>query len=122
MSIGAPHLSVAELEAFAGLVEGLAVHPGVELFVNTGRDVLEGAPGPAATLAQAGVHVVVDTCTYITPIMRAGPGRVVMMNSAKSAYYAPGNLGLDVVFGSLEECVRSSVEGRVWRDPGLWAD
>jgi hypothetical protein len=25
------------------------------------------------------------------------------------------------VFGSLDECVRSGVEGRVWRDPQLWA-
>ena len=29
--------------------------------------------------------------------------------------------GLQVVFGSLLECVRSAAEGKVWRDKGLWA-
>ena len=64
--------------------------------------------------------MVVDTCTYITPILDPGR-RVVMTNSAKWAYYAPGNIGVDVVFGSLEECVRSAYRGSVWRDPDLWA-
>jgi predicted aconitase len=43
-----------------------------------------------------------------------------MTNSAKWAYYAPGNFGVDVVFGSIEECVRSAEAGRVRRDPALW--
>jgi predicted aconitase len=45
-----------------------------------------------------------------------------MTNSAKWAYYAPGNLGVQVVFGSLAECVRSAAEGKVWRDPEIWTD
>jgi hypothetical protein len=32
------------------------------------------------------------------------------------------NVGAEVVFGSLEECVRSAASGRVWRDERLWAD
>jgi hypothetical protein len=30
--------------------------------------------------------------------------------------YAPANVGVDVVFGSLEECVLSALAGRVIRD------
>jgi len=45
-----------------------------------------------------------------------------MTNSGKWAYYAPGNLGLQVVLGSLAECVRSAAEGTVWRDASVWAD
>ena len=67
------------------------------------------------------MRVVVDTCTYITPILDP-TRRVVMTNSGKWAYYAPGNIGIQVVFGSLEECVRSAIEGRVWRDERLWRD
>ena len=67
------------------------------------------------------MQFVVDTCTYITPILRER-ARVAMTNSAKWAYYAPGNLGLDVVFGSLRECVESAVRGEVWRDRDLWSD
>ncbi len=43
-----------------------------------------------------------------------------MTNSAKWAWYAPANLGFDVVFGSMDECVRSASLGRVWRDPDVW--
>ena len=67
------------------------------------------------------MSLVVGTCTYVTPILPARD-RVVMTNSAKWAHYAPANIGVDVVFGSLEECVRSAELGRVWRDPDLWAD
>jgi predicted aconitase len=48
--------------------------------------------------------------------------RVLMTNSAKYAYYAPGLLNTKVVFGTLQDCVRSAVEGRVVRDESLWAD
>ena len=63
--------------------------------------------------------MVVDTCTYITPVMKARPG-AVMTNAAKWAYYAPANLGVEVVFGSLEECVESAVAGEVRRDDRIW--
>jgi hypothetical protein len=37
----------------------------------------------------------------------------VMTNSAKWAYYAPGNLGVKVALGSLRECVASAIAGKV---------
>ena len=43
-----------------------------------------------------------------------------MTDSAKWAYYAPGNIGARVVFGSTEECIRSAIAGRVIRDDALW--
>ncbi|MFT6943066.1 MAG: putative aconitase, partial [Nitriliruptoraceae bacterium] len=61
-----------------------------------------------------------DTCTYVTPILDIGPG-AVLTNSAKWAYYAPGNIGVDAVFASLGECVASAVAGRVVLDPQLGA-
>jgi predicted aconitase len=65
------------------------------------------------------VQIVTDTCTYITPILTGRPG-AVMTNSAKWAWYAPNNLGYQVAFGSLEECVESAVRGVVWRDASEW--
>jgi len=44
-----------------------------------------------------------------------------MTNSGKFAHYSPGNIGRQVVYGSLEECVRSAAAGVVWRDETLWA-
>jgi hypothetical protein len=95
----------------------------VDLFISTGRDVLAEVErrGWLSFLQATGARMVTDTCTYITPIMRVKDGPV-MTNSAKCAWYAPMNVGAEVVFGSLEECVRSAVSGRVWRDEFLWAD
>jgi predicted aconitase len=39
----------------------------------------------------------------------------VMTNSGKWAHYAPGNLGIDVAFGTLAECIASAASGRVTR-------
>ena len=74
--------------------------------------------GIAEVLESSGVRIVTDTCTYISPILGKLNG-LVMTNSAKWAWYAPGNLGYQVVFASLEECVESAVRGRVWRDPAM---
>ena len=70
--------------------------------------------GLIATLKQARFTVVVDTCTYVTTIMRDYAG-AVMTNSGKWAHYAPGNLGVDVAFGTLVDCLNSAARGRVTR-------
>jgi hypothetical protein len=121
VSLGTPHLSLAQFESLTPHLRGITIHPDVRVYVNTSRHVLREveARGWLAVFREAGITVVVDTCTYITPVMEQGSAPV-MTDSAKWAFYAPGNLGVEVVFGSLEECVRSAVEGRVWRDPSLW--
>ena len=68
--------------------------------------------GIAASLDAAGVRIVTDTCTYNTPILGKVDG-LVMTNSAKWAWYAPGNIGVDVLFADLEACVESAVQGKV---------
>ena len=75
--------------------------------------------GWLARLQAVSVQVIVDTCVVVTPIVRARGG-VLMTNAGKFAHYAPGNIGLQVVYGSLAECVRSGAVGRVWRDEALW--
>lgn len=123
VSLGTPHFSLEEIAQLVPLLDGVRIAPGVECYVSTGRHILEEAErrGWRERCERAGVRFVVDTCTYITPILRER-ARVAMTNSAKWAYYAPGNLGLDVVFGSLRECVESAVRGEVWRDRDLWSD
>jgi predicted aconitase len=123
VSVGTPHFSAAEFRALAAMIEGRIVAPGIEFYVNTSRQVLAeaAAEGTLHPLRAAGVEVVTDTCTYITPILRGQSG-VVMTNSGKWAWYAPGNLGVAVAFGSLEDCVASATAGRIVRDEGLWGD
>jgi len=86
------------------------------VYINTGRHEWERllADGRAKELEAAGVTVVVDTCTYVTAIIRDLSG-AVMTNSGKWAYYAPGNLGVDVAFGTLADTMLSARAGRVVR-------
>ena len=121
VSIGTPHASLAELERLAGLLGTDEV--AVPLYVNVGREMLAEAQGRGLVprLESLGVRVVSDTCTYISPVMDEVNGSV-MTDSAKWAWYAPANLGVGVVIGGLEECVRSAVAGRVLLDETLWAD
>jgi hypothetical protein len=120
VSVGTPHASLAELERLTGLLGTDEV--AVPLYVNVGRDVLAKAEGGGLVprLESMGVRVVSDTCTYISPVMDEVSGSV-MTDSAKWAWYAPAKLGVDVVIGGLEECVRSAVAGRVLLDETLWA-
>jgi predicted aconitase len=122
VNVGTPHFSVHEFGELVRLLADRRVHPEVEFYANTSRHVLAEiqARGWLAVLETAGVRLVVDTCTYVTAILRH-TGGVVMTNSAKWAWYAPGNLGVQVSFGSLRECVDSAVEGRIVRDDGLWS-
>jgi predicted aconitase len=123
VNVGTPHFSVHEFGELVRLLAARRVHPEVEFYANTSRHVLAEiqARGWLAALEGAGVRLVVDTCTYVTAILRDTDG-VVMTNSAKWAWYAPGNLGVRVAFGSLRECVESAVEGRIMRDDLLWSE
>ena len=119
VNLGTPHYSARQIARLQHLLAGRRIHPDVTLYVNTGRDVLASSAEIVESLEDLGVVFVTDTCTYVTPILPAGPG-VAMTDSAKWAYYAPGNLGVDAVFGSTSDCVESAVAGRVIRDKRPW--
>ena len=99
------------------------MHADTAFYASTSRYVYAQIQqeGWTELLARAGVQVIVDTCTYFSPAVRGCRGRV-MTNSAKWAYYAPGLLAVESIFGTLEECVESAVRGEVWRDARLWRD
>ena len=121
VSLGTPHASLDELRRYAVMLGGRRVHPDVRLLISTGRDTLAAAAkvGITERLREAGAELLVDTCSYIAPILAPSDG-ATMTDSAKWAYYAPGNVGARVVFGSTAECIRSAVAGRVVRDDALW--
>ncbi len=125
VSLGTPHYSVDEIATLAGLLGERRVHPDVDVFVSTGRDVLAEANlrGDAERCRSAGVKFVVDTCTYITPILRAIDG-IAMTDSAKWAWYAPGNIGAEVVFADVTDCIESAIAGklRVRVDESWWTN
>jgi predicted aconitase len=119
--LGSPHFSVAEFQRLAPLVAGRRAHPRVKFLITSGRLMKEQAEraGVLAPIAAFGAQITLDTCILASPMLPPEI-RTLMTNSAKYAYYAPSLLNTRVTFGSLADCVRSAVEGRVVRDESLW--
>ncbi len=119
--LGSPHFSLAELSRLAPLVAGRHVHPRVKFLVTSSRLMKERAhdTGVLAPIAAFGAQITLDTCILASPMLPPEI-KTLMTNSAKYAYYAPSLLNTRVTFGSLADCVRSAIEGRVVRDESLW--
>jgi len=119
--LGSPHFSLAEFRQLAPLLAGQRAHPSVQFLVTSSRIMTELAEraGYLKASQDFGGRVTVDTCILATPMLPPEI-KTLMTNSAKYAYYAPGMLDRQVVFGGLADCVRSAVEGHVVRDETLW--
>lgn len=119
--LGSPHFSLAEFEQLEPLLNGSVCHPDVTFLVTSSRamTLLARKAGLLDALKEFGGRVTVDTCILATPMLPPEI-KTLMTNSAKYAYYAPGLLNTQVTYGSLADCVRSAIAGRVLRDDSLW--
>ncbi|MGF7159366.1 hypothetical protein FHS85_000985 [Rhodoligotrophos appendicifer] len=116
VSLGTPHFSRAEWKQLLPILRRIAPARGIPIYVNTGRATLEQLVGEGDFEGTEAFTLlpVADTCTYTTAILKRLDG-AVMTNSGKWAHYAPGNLGVSVAFGGMEDCILSAAEGRVVR-------
>jgi len=114
--VGCPHFSFDEFRRLAELIRHQRGTSAVDFFVLTGTQshALALRHGLLDVLAGFGAKVTLDTCMFHTPLLPPH-ARTIMTDSGKCAYYAPGELNVQVAFGSLADCVRSAVAGRVCR-------
>jgi len=119
--LGSPHFSLAEFRRLAPLLRGKRKHPEVKFLVTSSRAMTQLAhrAGLLGPLQEFGAQITVDTCILTSPMLPEEI-RNLMTNSAKFAYYAPGLLGKQIAFGSLEDCVNSAVAGVIQRDESRW--
>ena len=119
--LGSPHFSLSEFAALAAQVQGEKRHPKVQFLITASRIVRELAAraGYLDSIKRFGGTVTVDTCILTSPML-SSKTKTLMTNSAKYAYYAPGLLGTRIIYGDLEDCVRSAISGRIERDDTLW--
>lgn len=119
--LGSPHFSLQEFARLAPLLEGKLKHPEVRFLVTSSRAMtaLAEQNGHLQSLKDFGAEVTLDTCILTSPML-SPEIKTIMTNSPKYAYYAPGLLDTEVVFGSLEDCMRSAVSGEVVREETLW--
>ncbi len=111
--VGTPHFSITEFAHVVEVLDGRRVSEGVTFLATTSRAVANelSLRNLDRVLAEAGVHVVLDTCTYYPP-HPSGVDGLTLTNSAKWAYYGQGLLEVPIGFTSLERCVESAVAGR----------
>ena len=121
IALGTPHFSYNEFERLVTLLNDRPVSPNLIFYLTTSRHVFEQArqQGWTASLEASGIKIITDTCTYFSPAVNGLQG-LIMTNAAKWAYYAPGMLSVEVVLGSLSECVESAIAGKVLLDS--WVD
>ncbi len=124
--MGCPHFSFGEFQHLAHAIRSQHAHaiaPEVLFLVMTNQAAyaLLERSDDLELIRSFGVRILLDACVFHFPIVPPMV-RVVMTTSGKHAYYAPGELGVQVAFGSLHDCVRSAVAGRVLRGVGLWTE
>ena len=122
--LGCPHFSYAEFRQLAQVIQSERHHlsrPVVRLIVVTNQVAyaLLQRSVFVNTIADFGVEIVLDTCVMNSPII-SSDAKVMMTNSGKWAYYAPGELGVRVAFGGLCDCIRSATQGFVQRGETSW--
>ncbi len=124
--LGCPHFSFAEFRQLARLIERQkpkTLHRDVTFLVVSSQAsyALLRRSSLASVLTEFGVRITLDTCVFHSPIVDPC-AQVIMTDSGKCAYYAPGELGTQVAFGSVADCVRSAVEGHVCRRESPWKE
>lgn len=112
--LGTPHYSLREFENLNRALAGRIRASTISMFVSTSREIAAMVETNAAfdDLRAFGVNIVVDTCTYLAPVVRDAHG-AILTTSAKYAHYGPGNLGRRIGLMTLERCIRSAVTGVV---------
>ena len=123
--VGCPHFSFDEFRELAGLIraqaeKGRRLAAGVKFVVISSQQsyALAQRGDFVDELRDFGIEITLDTCVFHTPMVGCDT-KVIMTNSGKCAYYAPGELGVKVAFGTLADCVESAVAGSVRRKEGL---
>jgi len=114
VSLGNPHLSLAECAKLATLCAGRKRKAGTALVVTLGRAVhaLARAARHLDVIEAFGATVLTDTCWCMLgePVIPPA-ARTLITNSGKYAHYAPGLVGRAVQFGSLADCVEAACTG-----------
>ncbi|MDT8301215.1 MAG: aconitase X catalytic domain-containing protein [Sedimentisphaerales bacterium] len=124
--LGCPHFSFDEFRKLAELIKartekGQTLHPDVRFIVissQTSYSLLQRSDF-INVLINFGVEITLDTCMFHTPMISKDT-KVIMTNSGKCAYYAPGELKVQVAFGTMADCVDSAVNGLVCQKESLW--
>jgi len=109
---GCPHADLAEISEIVALLGGRQVR--AALWITTARETREAAEsaGLVEAVEACGGRVIADMCVVIAPMHELNY-RTLATPSGKGAAYVPSHAGLQVRYGSVEQCVAAAVSG-IW--------
>ncbi len=107
VSLGCPHLSIAEIARLARLLEGRKVKK--TFWITTARPTRQIADlaGYTKIIEESGAIFAVDTCCVVAPIR--GRFRALATDSAKACYYASSKNKFKTLVRSFEEVVEEAL-------------
>jgi hypothetical protein len=110
--VGCPHYSISEIKKLAVLLQRKRIDKRVKFFLYTSQEAksLADRMGLTKAVESAGVYVSVGTCMTLSPMKYWG-FETIMTDSPKTAYTSPVDMKVDVVFASIEECVKAAIRG-----------
>ena len=108
VSLGCPHLSLAEIAHLSELLEGQ--HVTKEFWVTTARSTKQTAErlGYTWAIEAAGAKFACDTCCVVAPIQ--GRFTTLATDSAKACYYAYAKNKFKTVFLPFDDVVRLAIK------------
>jgi predicted aconitase len=113
ISIGCPHLTVHQLGEVAAGLTGRRVSDHTVVHVWTAAPFKETADrmGYTAAIKDSGATLLTNTCPLVCGQLPPG-ARSLAFDSAKQAHYMKSETGAEILYGSLDDCLRSAVSGR----------
>ena len=110
ISLGCPHLTLAEIAHLASLLDGKQVTR--EFWVTTARPVKQMADclGYTQMITAAGAKIAADTCCVVAPIK--GRFTALATDSAKACYYASGKNKIKTLFLPFDKAVQLATQAR----------
>jgi predicted aconitase len=107
VSLGCPHLSIAEIARIAWLLQGKQVSK--EFWITTARPTKQIADrlGYTRVIEAAGAKIAADTCCVVAPIK--GRFSAMATDSAKACYYASGKHGFRTVLMPFDQVVQEAL-------------
>jgi hypothetical protein len=118
---GCPHYSTAEFIRLVKLIKDKKVHDSVVFWAFTNRTVYAWIKnnGILSHLLDRGVMVFTDGCPLQYP-QETWQFNAAMTDSAKFANYCFSQRGLEAVYGSIEDCVETAIQGKIRRKEAPW--
>lgn len=119
VAFGCPHATIDEIGRIASLIEGKTLKASMLIGASAAVEALARQQGWATIIEKAGGHFLPACPSIANPFTRADiagdrQAKSAATNSARSAHYIASVCGVNVFFGTEEECIGAAITGK-WK-------